>query len=187
LLAAPLLVWLVFADHFGWALWLTIPIAISDWADGFLARRLQVTSRLGAYLDPAADKVLLVVSFISLGLDQAIPLSLVALVAGRDIVIVVGASLLWKLRNRREFTPLASGKISTTLQIATVVIVLLSRVFPNQVLQHARTASFIATAVFTFLSGAAYVRKGIHLAARIPSRVSNGPNRPEYPVSESKD
>ena len=165
LLAAPLLMWLICSDHFGWALLLTIPIGISDWADGYLARLLQVTSKLGTYIDPAADKVLLVTAFLSLGFDGAIPGWLVALVIGRDIVIVLGASLLWKLRHRTEFTPLIAGKISTTFQIVTVLVVLLSRVFLWRGIHGVLLTCFALTAIFTVISGAGYVRKGIRLAS----------------------
>jgi cardiolipin synthase len=168
LLAAPLLMWLICTNHFASALLLTIPIGISDWADGYLARRLQVTSKLGTYIDPAADKVLLVTAFLSLGLDGAIPPWLVGLVIGRDIVIVVGVSLLWRLRHRTEFTPLIAGKISTTFQIVTVLVVLMSRVFLWRAMHGALLACFALTAVFTVVSGVGYVRKGIRLAGSAP-------------------
>jgi cardiolipin synthase len=156
--------WLICTNHFDRALLLTIPIGISDWADGYLARRLQVTSKLGTYVDPAADKVLLVTAFLSLGLNGAIPKWLVALVIGRDIVIVVGASLLWKFRHRTEFTPLIIGKISTTFQIVTVLVVLMARVFSWRLIHGALLACFTLTAAFTIMSGIGYIRKGIRLA-----------------------
>lgn len=160
--------WLICTNHFGWALLLTVPIGISDWADGYLARRLQVTSKLGTYIDPAADKVLLVTAFLSLGLDGAIPTWLVALVIGRDIVIVVGTSLLWKLRHRTEFTPLITGKLSTTFQIVTVLVVLISRVFSWRLIHGGLLTCFALTAIFTVISGVGYVRKGIRLAGSGP-------------------
>jgi cardiolipin synthase len=123
-----------------------------------------VTSKLGTYVDPAADKVLLVTAFLSLGLNGAIPKWLVALVIGRDIVIVVGASLLWKFRHRTEFTPLIIGKISTTFQIVTVLVVLMARVFSWRLIHGALLACFTLTAAFTIMSGIGYIRKGIRLA-----------------------
>ena len=161
--------WLICANHFDWALLLTIPIGISDWADGYLARRLQVTSKLGTYIDPAADKVLLVTAFLSLGLTGAIPKWLVALVIGRDIVIVVGASLLWRFRHRTEFTPLITGKISTTFQIVTVLVVLIARVFSWRLIHGTLLTCFALTATFTILSGVGYIRKGIRLASGEPA------------------
>lgn len=166
LVAAPLLAWLIFTDRFGAALWLAIPIGISDWADGYFARKLRTTSRLGTYLDPAADKVLLVVAFLSLGFVGVIPAGLVALVVGRDLVIVTGVALLWRFRGRSQFAPLATGKLSTMFQIVTVFAVLVFHLFPSNPLRYLMWASFAATAIFTFFSGIVYVRKGIQLAAR---------------------
>jgi cardiolipin synthase (CMP-forming) len=165
LLAAPLVVWLIDTRRFESALLLTIPIGLSDWADGYLARRLGTTSRLGTYLDPAADKVLLVAAFITLGMIGAIPLMLVLLVLGRDLVIVSGVILLWRFRSRRVFGPLGIGKISTVFQIVTVFVVLVSLIMPWSLIRNVRLSCFFATALFTISSGIAYVRKGIRMAA----------------------
>ncbi len=175
LLAAPLVVWLIYTRRFDLALFLTIPIGVSDWADGYLARRLGNTSRLGTYLDPAADKVLLVAAFITLGTISAIPLALVMLVLGRDVVIVAGVVLLWKLRGRKEFTPLGIGKMSTVFQIMTVFVVLVSLIAPLRLIQNVRLICFFATALLTVSSGIAYVRKGIRMAAA-DSRTAGSPS-----------
>lgn len=160
-----MVVWLIYTGQFKLALFLTIPIGLSDWADGYLARRLGSTSRLGTYLDPAADKVLLVAAFIALGTIGAIPVALVILVLGRDLVIVAGVILLWKLRRRTEFAPLGIGKISTVFQIMTVFVVLVSLIAPLGLIQKVRLICLFATALFTISSGIAYVRKGIRMAS----------------------
>jgi cardiolipin synthase len=178
LLAAPLLVYLILIDRFDWALLLTIPIGISDWLDGALARRLNSVSRLGLYLDPAADKILLVVSFISLGVEGSIPPSIVWLVVARDAVIVTGAALLWRFRHRTKFSPVLVGKFSTAFQIATVVAVLLNRVFPSPLMSLARTGCFLLTVLFTLVSGAVYIRKGIQLTRW--DSTTPGPARPPH-------
>ena len=139
-------------------------------ADG-LAGRLRGASarclqRAGAYLDPAADKILLVVSFVSLGVVGQIPMWLVWLVLGRDVVIVTGIVLLWWLRNRKEFPPLLSGKISTFFQIVTVLVVLLAAVFHIHSIEILRQLGIILTAVFTAFSGIQYVRRGIAMSSR---------------------
>jgi cardiolipin synthase (CMP-forming) len=163
--AAPLLVYLIVRHKFGTALLICIPVGISDWADGYLARRWGSLSRLGAYLDPSADKLLLVSSFISLAWIREIPYWLAALVIGRDFVIVVGVFLLWKLRGHREFTPLLIGKFSTAFQILTILIVLIVNVWPNPLLVRVRTGCFVLTGLFTTLSWLGYVRKGIRMAS----------------------
>jgi cardiolipin synthase len=178
LLAAPVFVWLIQSSRFKWALLLTIPIGLSDWADGYLARRLGNASRLGTYLDPAADKVLLVAAFITLGAIGAIPLPLVILVLGRDVIIVAGAALLWKLRGRTEFTPIATGKISTAFQIMAILAVLVSLVSPWRFIQNVRSACFVATALFTILSGIAYIRKGVRMSSRDSRATGSTRNTP---------
>ncbi|MFZ0591851.1 MAG: CDP-alcohol phosphatidyltransferase family protein [Bryobacteraceae bacterium] len=176
LLAAPLVVWLIYSKRFELALFLTVPIGLSDWADGYLARRLGNVSRLGTYLDPAADKVLLVAAFVTLGTIGAIPSALVMLVLGRDVVIVAGVVLLWKLRGRKEFTPLGIGKISTVFQIMTVLVVLVSLVAPLRLIQNVRLVCFYVTALFTISSGIAYVGKGIRMAdSRTAGSAQNSP------------
>lgn len=178
LLAAPVVVALIYTRRFEWALFLTIPIGLSDWADGYLARRLGKASRLGTYLDPAADKVLLVAAFVTLATIGAMPVGLVILVLGRDLVIVVGVILLWKLRRRRDFAPLGLGKISTVFQIATILVVLVFLVSPSRLIQNARSICYVATAVFTIASGIAYVRKGIRMAAQDTQPAGSAQNSP---------
>jgi cardiolipin synthase (CMP-forming) len=165
LVATPALVWLMVSRHFDLALLLCIPIGLSDWADGFLARLLHSTSRLGLYLDPVADKVLLVSAFLGLGITGTIPKALVILVMARDLIILAGVFLLWRYRGRTDFQPLLAGKISTTFQILTVLAALISEVTGNSFWRGFRNSCFGATAVFTALSGIAYVRKGIRMAS----------------------
>lgn len=169
LAAAPLVAWLVIQQRFGTALLVGIFAGVTDWLDGFAARKLKVRSESGTYLDPAADKALLVAAFLSLGWTKQIPAWLVFLVLGRDVVIVVGVVLLWKFRSRTHFPPLLSGKVSTFFQIVTVVLVLLSAVFPGRVFSILRFLSFVCTAFFTGLSGFNYIRRGIEMTKRQPA------------------
>jgi cardiolipin synthase len=143
-----------------------IGAGLSDWADGYLARRLGIITKFGTYLDPAADKLLLITVFVCLGFAGLIPLWLVVLVVARDLVIVVGVFLLWKLRHRTRFTPLVSGKISTFFQIATVLVVLVGSVSGISGVRELRVFTIAATTFFTTLSGINYVRRGIRMASR---------------------
>lgn len=172
LLAAPLVAWLVIVRRFDLVLMVLIPAGVTDWLDGYAARRLGLSSELGTYLDPAADKVLLVVSFVSLGVVGQIPMWLVWLVLGRDVVIVTGIGLLWLLRDRTEFPPLLSGKVSTFFQIVTVLAVLMAAVFHISSMAALRQIGIVLTAFFTAFSGLNYVRRGIAMASRTPA-----PNR----------
>ena len=139
---------------------------VTDWLDGFLARRLGTSGRIGVVLDPLADKVLLVTLFLALGAARLMPAWLVVLVIGRDVVIVAGALLLRTLRGQRRFLPSVLGKISTFFQIVLVLQALLYAVFSNEFFSLLKSAAAVLAAVFTVLSGADYVRRGWAMGAR---------------------
>ena len=121
LLAAPYILYLLWTGEYRTAIvWFAIA-GVTDVLDGFLARRFQAGSRLGALLDPIADKVLLSGSFLTLGLRGVIPLWLMALVLGRDLMILVFAAIALARRIRRDFPPSVWGKASTAAQIAYVL------------------------------------------------------------------
>ena len=96
---------------------LFILIGITDVVDGFLARRFGASSRLGAYLDPIADKVLLSGTFLVLALTGAIKTWLAIVVLGRDVLILAAACVLYFTAARRNFPPSPWGKVSTFVQI----------------------------------------------------------------------
>jgi cardiolipin synthase (CMP-forming) len=160
LFTAPILAWLILQSRFREALGLLMVAGVTDWLDGFAARRLGTSGHFGVVLDPLADKVLLVTLFVALSMAQRIPWWLLVLVLGRDIVIVVGALLLRWLRGSREFLPSMLGKISTFFQIMLVLHVLLYAVFPYQVFSLLKSAAIVLATIFTGLSGADYVRRG---------------------------
>ena len=118
LLAAPYILYLLWTGEYRTALvWFSIA-SFTDVLDGFLARRFQAGSRLGALLDPIADKVLLSGSFLMLGLKGVIPLWLMALVLGRDLLILGFAMVALTRKLCRDFPPSVWGKASTAAQIA---------------------------------------------------------------------
>ena len=132
---------------------------ITDAADGYLARHYGWTSRAGAYLDPVADKLLLVTVFVSLGLTAVVPGWLAVLVVARDGVILamVAAGLLFT--KHRKFPPTIWGKISTTVQIVTALVAVAGCATGFGVPE-----VFIwATALTTAWSGAHYVWRGIQM------------------------
>jgi len=164
LLASPLSVWLLTHFRFRAALALVLLAGLTDWLDGFAARRYGASGRLGAILDPLADKTMLVLLFVTLGLLGFIPPWLVALVIVRDLVIVIGAALLRFFRNIRIFRPSVLGKVSTFFQIVFVLLILLQTAFPDPVIRLLENVAMICTTAFTFLSGIGYVRLGVRLA-----------------------
>jgi cardiolipin synthase len=124
LLAAPYLFLLLWRGYFHAALIVMFLAGLTDAFDGFLARRLNVSSRIGEVLDPIADKVLLTGAFAGLWLAGAIPGWLTALVLGRDGLILAAAGLALKFsKSPRRFPPSLWGKLSTIAQMGFVVIV----------------------------------------------------------------
>ena len=166
LLSSPVLVWLLIQSEFKAALVLVLFAGLTDWFDGFTARHFGATGKMGAILDPLADKTMLVVLFITLGVLSVIPLWLMALVIARDLIIVIGALLLRVCRHIRRFTPSLLGKVSTFFQIVFVLLVVLDAAFPGKVFSALKDIALVCTTVFTTLSGIGYIRLGIRLARK---------------------
>lgn len=125
LVAAPIAAWLILHEADFAALCVFGLAGLSDAADGFLAKKFGLGSRFGAWLDPAADKLLMLASFLSLTYVEAVPLWLTAIVIGRDLAIVVGVLLARLLALPLEVKPLMVGKVSTVVQVLYIALVLL--------------------------------------------------------------
>ena len=117
ILLVPVTIWLIVSGEFGFAFLVFISAGIGDGIDGFIARRYNMKTQLGAYLDPLADKVLLVSIYISLGFLQHMPAWLVILVASRDVLIVGAVILSWILGKPLKMQPLMVSKVNTVAQI----------------------------------------------------------------------
>jgi cardiolipin synthase len=135
---------------------LFVGAGISDAVDGYLAKRFNMTSELGAYLDPLADKVLIVSIYVALGIAGTIPRWLVILVVSRDIMIVGAILLSWLMGSPLKVKPLLVSKLNTAAQIVFACVVLGSLGFDLD----ASPVTFVlmgVVAVLTLLSIAAYV------------------------------
>lgn len=106
------------------ALVLVFIAGATDAMDGYLARRFEWTTRLGAYLDPIADKLLLVSVYVMLGVGRAIPYWLVWLVLGRDVLILAMVGIAFACTSIRRFPPSLWGKLSTIVQVLTALVIL---------------------------------------------------------------
>ncbi len=127
---APAAILSVLQDKFDLAFWLLLVAAASDAIDGILARWLDARTLLGSYLDPAADKALLVGLFIALGHEGVLPIWLVSLVVLRDLAIVAGFILLHELRPRAaKIEPLVVSKVNTATQLALTCLALAAEGF----------------------------------------------------------
>ncbi len=120
----PLIVWLMISGQSGAAFVVFILAGVSDAIDGFLARTYNLRSTLGSYLDPLADKALLVSIYISLAVLGEVPLWVAILVVSRDLFIVGAVVLSWMLDQPMEMRPLIISKLNTVVQIVLAAVVL---------------------------------------------------------------
>jgi len=117
----------MFQEQAGWAFVIFLIAGLSDALDGAVARYFGQQSELGAYLDPAADKLLLVTAFIMLGYAEALPQWLVLLVVSRDVLIVGAVLVSHLIASPLQMKPLMVSKFNTAFQIALVTLVLADR------------------------------------------------------------
>lgn len=157
LLAVPFVVWLILVDRHGVAFWVFVVAGISDAVDGFLARQLGVRSVLGGFLDPLADKALLMSVYITLGYRGQIEAWLVILVVFRDMLIIGGAILYQTMTQALKMQPLFISKVNTTLQITLAALLLAKLGLGVEDDYGAVKTLVLVVAASTLLSGAAYV------------------------------
>jgi cardiolipin synthase len=138
---------------------------ITDALDGFLARILNQQTVLGAYLDPIADKALLASCFVTLSIKDVIPGWLTVIVISRDFIILVGIAILTIMSIPYEIRPSFVSKITTALQLFTVLFFLLFRIAPAFIDYRWLIALQWITALFTIISGLNYMVRGIKLNA----------------------
>ncbi len=156
LLAVPLAVALISEGALAWAFWLFLAAGASDAVDGFIAKRFNAETELGRYLDPIADKTLLVAVYVTLAVHELLPSWLVILVVSRDVLIVGGVLLSMMLGLSHRVRPSAASKVNTAAQIvlATVVLGVEGGVLPAMV----PVAPLVyIVAASTLVSGAGYV------------------------------
>ena len=156
LLMIPFLLISILDGHFGVAFALFLLAGLTDGLDGVLARALGQYTKLGQYLDPIADKLLLSALFLVLTHVDLIPRYVTALVFGRDIGIVSIASLLFFTDAASDFRPTLLGKVNTCVQLAAIVSVFCARVFAHGDLQTLRDVLLRAVGVMAPLSAAQY-------------------------------
>jgi cardiolipin synthase len=160
ILLVPIVVWAITAGEMRIAFALFVAAGVSDLVDGFLAKRFGMTTELGAYLDPLADKAMLVSIYITLGVAEAIPRWLVILVVSRDIMIVSAVILSWVVDKPVRLKPLLVSKLNTVAQILLAAAVLAALGFQ---LKADLVVLFLTVlvAALTLLSIAFYVREWV--------------------------
>jgi cardiolipin synthase (CMP-forming) len=155
LLAAPFAAWLIVEGHDIAAVLIFAAAGASDGLDGFIARRWGMTSAFGAWLDPIADKLLMLFCFTALYYVGATPLWLLVLVVARDLAIVLGWLLIRLLSLPAPTSPLLIGKLSTVVQILYVFTLLLFLSFEWETPRLVEAAAW-GCGLFVVLSAAAY-------------------------------
>ena len=158
----PFVVWRFLAGDCRGAAVILLIAGLTDGVDGLLARGTNQVTRTGAYLDPIADKLLLVSVYISLGIVHIVPRWLVSLVVGRDVLILSMALIALVFTRHRDFPPSIWGKVSTGIQILTALVAVAGCMvgYPLPV--------FLVwlTAAVTAWSGLHYLVRGIGMLSR---------------------
>ena len=160
ILSVPIVVWAITSGEMMIAFILFVIAGISDAVDGYLAKRFDMASELGAYLDPLADKALIVSIYVSLGIAGAIPRWLVIFVVARDIMIIGAVILTWLIGRPMAVKPLLVSKLNTVAQIVFACLVLGSLAFGFNAGPLLPLLMYLV-AVLTFLSIAFYLAEWI--------------------------
>jgi cardiolipin synthase len=160
MLLIPAFVILVVYGHLGWALTVFVTAGLTDVLDGLIARMSAEQSSLGAWLDPMADKLLLVTTFVVLtlpGLELAnrLPIWLTVLIISRDVVIVLTVAIVNLAIGRRTFRPSIFGKLATAIYVLTAV----STIFFNYLRYHSVVVDLFiwASLAITLISSFHYI------------------------------
>jgi cardiolipin synthase len=157
LIFIPFIIINIVGHDWGWTLVLLIAAGLSDGLDGLLARALEQQTRLGEYLDPIADKLLLSTLFLVLAIVGQIPWRYTILVFSRDLSILLTSAVLYATIGLRDFRPSIFGKINTAAQIVTVFFVVLLNVHVATWVFWSRRLGLYTTFAFTLVSGLHYI------------------------------
>jgi cardiolipin synthase (CMP-forming) len=160
IILVPVVVWAIISGEMVAAFSLFLVAGISDGVDGFLAKRFHMASELGAYLDPLADKALIVSIYVALGIARALPISLVILVVSRDIMIISGFMLSWLVGKPMPVRPHPVSKLNTVAQILLAILVLAEKSFGFDAALLA-TIGIVLVAILTLLSIAFYLAEWV--------------------------
>ncbi len=167
--AVPVIFWLLVAGMPRAAFLTFLAAGASDAVDGFLAKRFNMQTQLGAYLDPIADKLLITSIYIALGVKAELPIWLVTAVVSRDILIVLAIMLCWLIGHPVRIRPLWVSKWNTLAQVVLAATVLADEGFQLGLEEPALTLALLGamsvrdmltwiTGILTLLSLAAYMR-----------------------------
>ena len=158
------------------ALVIFVIMALSDLLDGMIARRRGQVTRLGSFLDPMADKLMITCAVILLGHPataiegRSLPPWVVVSIIGKDIIVVLGVVVIHLMTQRVLIAPSPSGKIATALQAAMVFLLLLSPDLPESVKLTLPRIAWIAAGIWAVIAAADYIRRGSNALSEYEAR-----------------
>ncbi len=177
IIAVPVFLILVSGQHYGVALVLFLGAAITDTVDGVIARMTNARSELGASLDPLADKLLAVSSFVSLACLKAIPVWLMILVLTRDIVILSGYLAIYFVSTPMEVSPTPVSKFNTFMEMTTIGFALIALARPDIPMARLTLVTWYITGATITVSGIHYVYSGLLWYQRQGTTTSPGSHK----------
>jgi cardiolipin synthase (CMP-forming) len=163
ILLTPVFLIFMIRGYPGWAILTFAVAALTDGIDGFIARTRNQKTALGSVLDPLGDKLLLTTAFIVMAIKHDHLVWIIVLIVSRDVILSIGALLIYLTGGKFEFKPNISGKITTFAQIVMVLLGLAGEKFIGKDFLYSTPFMVWAylTAGLTIISGFTYVRKGM--------------------------
>lgn len=167
ILCVPVFINLLIYDRFGYALAVFFIAVVSDGLDGLIAKIFNQRSRLGTYLDPIADKLLLTSAFLTLSILQHVPIWLTTIVVSRDLILALGTLLLHVLTLHVDIIPSWAGKVTTVLQFGYIVLILAGELLALG--KEIAVPAALAVAAATMGSGLHYIWRGTRMIRTEPA------------------
>jgi cardiolipin synthase len=161
IILVPVIVIFLIQESYTKALIAFTVAGLTDVFDGTLARILNRQTKLGSFLDPIADKILLATSFVTLSIFSLIPSWLTVIVISRDFIILLGMAILSMMSIKYEIKPAFISKVTTALQLATIFFALLFKAVVYDISFNWIIILCWLTAIFTIASGLTYIIRGI--------------------------
>jgi CDP-diacylglycerol--glycerol-3-phosphate 3-phosphatidyltransferase len=156
----PVLIYYYLNYDYEIAFWLMLFLGITDWFDGFFARKFNQESQFGKIFDPIADKTLMIGMLATLGHLNAMPVIFVILCLTRDVLIIIGGLSILGSKRNFDLSPTKISKINTFFQILCILVVTyrLHSVNVGSLLMFSETAMIVMTSLFTLTSGVQYAK-----------------------------
>lgn len=159
ILLIPVFIILLLYNHIPWALAVFAFSGITDGLDGFIARNSNQRTVLGAYLDPMADKLLLIAGFVTLSFLKIIPLWMTIVLVSRDLILIFGTLILHMIQGYLEISPSWLGKCTTVMQMICILVVLFVMVFDRG--SAILFPLLFSTLILTVVSGLHYIYRAV--------------------------